>query len=307
MAFIENQYKPQLLDKNIYFGTLQTITKHSVLLANQNIRYFIGIDIPTETVSQLYNDIVNSGIYGSKDDILMINFDSKFLSPADYDNLQLNNDPLTFYQWNNTRLLNSLINDRLSLSQNFEFENALFGNKTNYTKSNVFTVDNFEKFQYFNDLIAIINFQNSNPSNGILIFADYENNENLITLLISIVLKKNPSLKILDALQFIKNLKHDNNYNLKEERIFWCSGLLNYFEEIRKNNLYWGISPRIINDCNNSNNIQNNNYNSVKCTSNKRTTNNIDLDNTNTNNNNSKAIATDPIASIARSKRARSD
>ena len=61
----------------------------------------------------------------------------------------------------------------------------------------------------------------------------------LIALLISCVIKKSSNLKIMDAFQFIKSLKNDSNDNIQEQKIYWNSGLLSYYEMIRKNSMTW--------------------------------------------------------------------
>ena len=108
----------------------------------------------------------------------------------------------------------------------------------NKLDSNIITLENIEKFQVFNDFVTIF----KNLGNKILIFGDVEDNENLITLLISTVLRKTPTLKLMDALQFVKNLKSGDGLQLREEKIFWCSPLINYHEFVRKNKMYWGPS-----------------------------------------------------------------
>lgn len=254
-----NQFlnKPQQLYSNVFFGSILSLD----YIFENNIKFLVGIDIPTLQLANWYQQ-VKSHPNINVSEILIINFDSKFNNANIHKINEINNNnnditkeqnPLIDYNLQNTQLLNNLITH---LDENGLLEPNIYGNRLNYLKlmSNTFTMENELKFVTLNDFIELFNL----TGNKIMIFSDNENNENLITLLISVAIKKNPHWKIFDGLQFIKSMKTNyNNDNLREDKIFWCSGLLNYYEIIRKNTMNWGLNK----NNNNNNNVFNNNSN----------------------------------------------
>lgn len=274
------QNRPQLLNKHVFFGTLQTLNNLD-LIRSENIRFFVGVDIPTEQMAVIYNESNLKNLYNSKDEIIVVNFDSRFLATVVNEN-----ENMKMYHWNNTGLLNQLV------------QNNTTGNTKDLQtiKSNVITIENLEKFQIFNDLITL--FSATGGNNKTLVFSETENNENLITLLISIVLKNDPTIKILDALQFIKSLKNGPNDNLREEKIFWCSGLLNYYEQVRRTNINWGLSQQ--------NKYMGNCYSNQSQSPQKRSKREETVIPTSVHNI-TKSKGNETLIDVARSKRARSD
>ena len=227
-----NSHRLQQLDKNIFFGSLPSLNDLDAL-KNNNIRFFIGIDIPTETMSQIYtqSNICNLYSPNGTNDIIMINFDTS-LMPQQFN---VNDPAISCYINNNAVMLNKLT-EQLN-PEIFNTKNIIYGSKRNYTnvKYNVFQLNNYDLFERLNDWLELFKCTGS----GVLIFGDRENNETLIALLISCVIKKSSNLKIMDAFQFIKSLKNDSNDNIQEQKIYWNSGLLSYYEMIRKNSMTW--------------------------------------------------------------------
>ncbi|CCD25208.1 uncharacterized protein NDAI_0E03910 [Naumovozyma dairenensis CBS 421] len=275
-AYLADQNTAHRLDNDLYFGSLETLSTQLQSIKQNNIRFFIAIDIPSEQCAQLYNQVI-SNLYESKDDVIMINFESinSNINESSFQSDEL----LTSYRWNNTRLLQNLVNSLITPSpipspthseknlnimnynnnihENYNSNSPDILNELTYLlkganklDSNILTIQNIEKFQLFNDFLTIFKkFGNS------FVFANNENNENLITLLISTVLKKNPTLNLIESLQFIKSLKSNdpsNTQELQDAKIFWCSPLINYHEFVRKNNMFWGISSNMNNNNNNN-------------------------------------------------------
>lgn len=249
--YTENKYQPQVLDNNILFGTLQSILNHPDTIRDSNVRFFIGIDIPTEQMAELYNSNVISNLYNSTDEIIMVNFDSRFIEDLnvtnlDTLNLQIQDDNSVKYLWNNSQLLKIMVTE---LSKNNDLSQILHRYLTIYKKCNTFIVDHIERFQTLNDLLTL--FHMTNPQGKAFIFSNSISDENLITLLISTILKKDPLIKVQQAYQFITNLM-DTVEEIKTEKIFLCSGLTNYIESVKKFNAIHGRRLNVTNNNNSS-------------------------------------------------------
>lgn len=232
-----NSHRLQQLDKNLFFGSLPSLNDLDTIQKN-NIRFFVGVDIPTETMAQVYtqSNLINLYSPQGMNDIILINFDTSIL-PKPFDP----SDPaISLYIQNNTTLLNQLVQQVDPTL--FTTKQTIYGEKRNYTNltSNVFQLNNYDMFEQFNDWVEIFKL----TGNGVLIFGDHENSATLIALLISCVIKKSSNLKIMDAFQFIKSLKNDSNDNIQEQNIYWNSGLLSYYEAIRKYSGSWGVNKK---------------------------------------------------------------
>lgn len=234
-----NSHRLQQLDKNIFFGSLPSLNDLDTL-RNNNIRFFIGVDIPTQTMSQLYtqSNLINLYSPQGMQDIVMINFDTSIIPHA----IDMMDPTVPVYINNNTMMLNQLVSHLDP--EMFATKQTIYGERRNYNniKTNVFQLNNYDMFEQFNDWVEIF----KSTTNGTLIFGDHENSETLIALLMSCVIKKSSNLKLYDAFQFIKSLKNDSNDNIQEQNIYWNSGLLMYYEAIRKYTMSWGINKKPI-------------------------------------------------------------
>lgn len=297
-AAFNNQFgshRLQQLDKNVFFGSLPSLNNIDSLREN-NIRFFIGVDIPTETMAKLYTQSNLTNLYSSPTDIIMINFDSSIVPKA----INFNDHAISLYHQNNTMLLRSLVQH--IDPQVFTTKHTIYGDKKHYlsTETNIFQLNNFDVFERFNDWLELFKL----TQQGTLIFGDHESNETLMALLVSAVIKKSANLKIMDALQFIKSLKNDSNDGIKEHNIYWNSGLLSYYETIRKYSLKWGVNSK------KAVNYHSSFFNNTSVSPNKRRGNvvvpsaaAVPL----TPKSPSKDVAGSTFAAIDRSKRARSD
>lgn len=231
------QLKAQQLSRNVFFGPLNVLSRHSFLKEN-NIRFFICIGIPTQRLVNLTS---------TDDETLMINFD------LERDSSQ--SDSVTVYQEHNTRLLRQIID--IVLAESFQPEaseskcltpqpeqlnRSLFGNlEYIYQNGNIFVgATGLKLFEIFNDLLAIFNAFNPNAST--FIFSQNGNGEDLTTLLMSQILLKNPYIKISESFQFIKSLRPTIS-DIKDEQLFWFNGLVGFYEAIKRDERCQDESP----------------------------------------------------------------
>ncbi|KOG96814.1 uncharacterized protein DI49_5154 [Saccharomyces eubayanus] len=256
---------PQRLDNHIFFGSIHSLTRTNFLLEN-GIRYIINVDIPTETLSHIYHELRPSLF----DETVIVNIDND-------SQISMENDLVRSYHWYNSSLLQQLIHhldflddinnngepltpppeshyrnayvqfDHGSNDSVSALDNLLYGNKSEYSRTNIFRVANEAKFQVFNDLITIFKCsiaQNGNMNSNILIVSGNGNNdENLISLLMSTVLKANPTFNVYQALQFVKSTTVIPG-TVRDEKILWAPGFINYQELIKKNEMYWGLGSQ---------------------------------------------------------------
>ncbi|CAI4065282.1 hypothetical protein SUVZ_08G3590 [Saccharomyces uvarum] len=256
---------PQRLDNHIFFGSIHSLTRTNFLLEN-GIRYIINVDIPTETLSHIYHELRPSLL----DETVIVNIDND-------SHISMDNDLVRSYHWHNSSLLQQLIHhlDFLDVMNNngepltpppeshyrnayvqFDhgshdpvsaLDNLLYGNESEYSRTNIFQVANEAKFQVFNDLITIFKCsiaQNGNMNSNILIVSgNGKHDENLISLLMSTVLKANPTFNVYQALQFVKSTTVIPD-TVRDEKILWATGFINYQELIKKNEMYWGLGSQ---------------------------------------------------------------
>lgn len=250
---------PQQLDSNIFFGSLATLTEPHTL-QQRNIRFFIGIGISNHVFANAYDML--SKPYN--DELVMVNFEDEMMMTQDY-NTTFNdetNELISKYHRNNTQLLQQLLDGKnntlgsnihdlltppvtpISSSRSGRYsylDEDVIPNSTLGTKvhSNTFRKSHLEKFKVFNELISL--FKSMESNNNILILSQFGNDYELMTLLISIIMKKDPSVSVMDALQFVKSSRYSDEPIVKEEQIIWSSGLINYHEFVRASGMFWGL------------------------------------------------------------------
>ncbi|CAI4052354.1 uncharacterized protein SKDI_15G4780 [Saccharomyces kudriavzevii IFO 1802] len=255
---------PQRLDNHIFFGSIHSLTHTDFLLEN-NVRFLINVDISTEILSHIYHELRSNLL----DEVIVVNIDNDSHVPMD-------NDLVRSYHWHNTSLLQQLIyhldflgninnnGEPLTPPPESHYRNAyvqfddsndsastldrlLYGNKSEYSRTNIFQVANEAKFQVFNDLITIFKSsiaQNGNANGNILVLSENgSHDENLISLLMSTVLKENPTFNVYQALQFVKSIAQIPDM-VRDEKILWATGFINYQELIKKNEMYWGLGSQ---------------------------------------------------------------
>ena len=239
--YTQNHDQPIVLDRQIMFGTTDTIMNHSDTLRSNNVRFFIGLDLQTSQMAEIYNSEQIKNLYGSTEDIVMVNFDSQFFEDyivTDLQSLTLqlsnneNSQNLISYLWNNSQLLKMIATQ---FSKKYE-DTTMFLHRyvTLYKRCNSFGVDHIEKFQSFNDLLTL--FNDTNSQGKVLVFSESMTNENMLTLLISTMLKKDPMMKVQQCYQFIISLIDTPIDSIRTEKIFLCSGLSNFIESVKKFN-----------------------------------------------------------------------
>ncbi|AJT73213.1 AHL_G0052560.mRNA.1.CDS.1 [Saccharomyces cerevisiae] len=255
---------PQKLDNHIFFGSVHSLT-HTDFLVENNVRFFINVDISTELISHVYHEVRPN----LADEIVIVNIDNNSQIPID-------SDLVRSFHWHNTSLLQQLIHhldflgdinnngEPLTPPPESHYRNAyvqfdhstdspsildrlLYGKKSEYSRTNIFQVTNEAKFQVFNDLITIFKYsiaQSGNSNSNILVLSENgSSDENLISLLMSTVLKENPTFNVYQALQFVKSIAVIPD-TVRDEKILWATGFINYQELIKKNEMYWGLGSQ---------------------------------------------------------------
>ncbi|AJT72244.1 AEG_G0052560.mRNA.1.CDS.1 [Saccharomyces cerevisiae] len=255
---------PQRLNNHIFFGSVHSLT-HTDFLVENNVRFFINVDLSTELISHIYHEVRSKFAH----EIVIVNIDNDSQIPIE-------SDLVRSFHWHNTSLLQQLIHhlDFLSGINNHgepltpppesHYRNAyvqfdhpsdsvsildklLYGNKSEYSRTNIFQVTNEAKFQVFNDLITIFKYsiaQGGNTNSNILVLSENgSTDENLISLLMSTVLKENPTFNVYQALQFVKSIAVIPD-TVRDEKILWATGFINYQELIKKNEMYWGLGSQ---------------------------------------------------------------
>lgn len=237
LAHTLNQMKAQQLCNSVFFGPLNTLSQYDFLSSN-NIKFFISVGIPIERAISYARNI-------QLENFLICCFDKSF------DRNGLSDDTMTTaLEFNNKhssdlKILTDTVSKVCGMSER-PIQSSLYRPVSEY-RTNIFTMDGVQKFECFNDLITI--FKRSNIGN-ILVFSSNGNDEELVTLLISHVLKQNPVTNLMEAFSYVKNLRQ-TIYPLKEDQIYWCSGLVAYHERVRSKEMYWGpgshegLPPRI--------------------------------------------------------------
>lgn len=237
LAHTLNQMKPQQLCSNVFFGPLNTLSQYDFLTHN-DIKFFVCIGIPIKRAMEYARNI-------QLDQFLMCCFDK------DFDRTKHSDETMgRILEFNNKHSSDmKMLIHTISASEEFKIkplQSMLYRPISEFT-SNIFTADGVQKFECFNDLISV--FKKSQLGN-ILVFSSNGNDENLVTLLASQILKQNPTITPMDAFNYVKNLR-PTVYNLKEDQIYWCSGLVAYHERVRSKEMYWGpgshngVSPHI--------------------------------------------------------------
>lgn len=240
------QSRPQRLDNQTFFGPIDTLNQSDFLQEN-NIRFFIGVGIPTSRLATICSQ--SKMLRDSMNVVTMVNFDPEFVAGQHYNNFEPQNLTSNFQRHNThqlQQLVSFLVNDNQSngvsryltpLPEKSYISKLLYGDVSHYYGSSVFNDTDVEKFKSFNDLLTI--FKAYNPADKVLVFSNDGNDVELATMLISSVLKANPSVNVYEGLRYLKSLRSSLE-DIKEERIIWCCGLLNYYECIRAKELFWG-------------------------------------------------------------------
>ena len=234
-------HAPVVLDRQVLFGTTETVETHAAELRDANVRFFIGVDLSTATMAQLYGSEAMTRLYGSRDDIVVVNFDSQFrddLQVGDLQQLaaQVGDDSLVAYLWNNSQLMRLMAKQ---LADGNDMSQILHRYVNAYRGSNSYALTHTERFQAFNDLLTM--FQMTNAQGRVLVLAESATSENMLALLISTLLKRDTSVRVQQAYQFVMSLMDTPPMKpVRTERIFLNAGLTGYIESVKKFNAIHG-------------------------------------------------------------------
>ncbi|CDO96411.1 unnamed protein product [Kluyveromyces dobzhanskii CBS 2104] len=216
--------KPQQLSNNVFFGPLNTLSQYDFLSQN-DIKFFVSVGIPVERAMEYARNV-------QLDQFMLCCLDK------DFDRVRYSDSAMCqILEFNNKHStdLKTLI-EHVSMSEEFNtqpLQSVLYRPVSEYT-TNIYTAEGVHKFECFNDLITL--FKLSKMGN-ILVFSSNGNDENLVTLLISQMLRQNPSISAMDAFNYVKNLRSTVN-NLTEDKLYWCSGLVAYHERVKSKEMY---------------------------------------------------------------------
>ena len=242
-----DRYKPLQLSESIYFGSQEGIRRHPDLIRSIGINTFVGIDMTEQQAALLYNDPCISSLYPSRDsDILMVNFEPAGPEPylsSTYSKegavaVDVEQDELIkVYHHNNTQLLEAIYQQLPTVQGDFKRFSDILSTQPH---TNTFRAQDLMKFHIFNQLLDIIRL--THPESKIYIFSISLVNETMVSLLISHMLRYNPNIKIIDALQFVKNLAVELELNetpLRDEKVVWNGYLLQYYELSKRETVPW--------------------------------------------------------------------
>lgn len=234
------QLKPQKLDSNVFFGPLNTLTQFDFIKDN-NVKLFICIGLSTQRLANILNDI--PALSRAAEEFLMVNFDPTF----DQATLISANHVTQQYHYHNSSLLRLLIDhfikDSFSAAQSDSYRcltptpetpdvnQLLYGEPERYYNDGNVCVDSTSsKYEVLNDLITI--FRYVNPSANVLVFSQNGNDQDLLSFLISVIIKKNSMVNIVEAYQYIKSIRPTVN-DFSEEALVGHSALLDFHELVR--------------------------------------------------------------------------
>ncbi|SCW01400.1 LAFE_0D11738g1_1 [Lachancea fermentati] len=232
LATARNQINPQQLTNNVFFGPLNTLSQLE-FISLHNIRFFISVGISTKRAAQYFRSI-------SVDEFVMVTFDETLDS-----NVAANSDDILSYEAENSLLLKQLIAKVQAetpepvtgrcLTPQPDVNQLLYQNVNTYT-SNVVSARGVQKYESFNDMLTLFRLSHSG---NVLVFSDNGNDEELVTMLISHILKENTSVSLMEAFQYVKSIRPTVS-ELKQEQIFWCNGLIDYSERVKAREMFWG-------------------------------------------------------------------
>lgn len=230
ISFLDEQYLlqqekiPQRLNNEVFFGSINLLNDINFINDN-NIHFFITDNIPI-------SDLLKFNCLNDSDNFLFINFNSQF---------NINNFNEKFFLDNNLLKFQKIITKLIEERKN-EFDDIrsyLYDDIHNYYKTTIFNDEYKDRFIKFNDILTI--FKKFDKNLKVLTLSNTNNYEPLFTLLVSNVLKNNPNFKTLEALQFVKSMRN-NDYPMKDEKIFWCPGLVDFFKIVRSKEINWGLN-----------------------------------------------------------------
>lgn len=259
LAHSLEQLKPQRLSGNIFFGPLNTLTQRQ-FIESENIKLFIGVGLSTGRLAPILNEIPSFA--GKLNDCLVLNFDSEF-DPASVAGGTAGS-AVEEYHSQNSRVLRLIIEDFLKSNQEcsvrdgyrcltpgpetYDFAHIIDGDiEAYYNRGNVCYDSSSSKFVSFNDLITI--FKRVNPAAKILVFSQNGNDLELVTFLISAVLKEKPGIDVVEAYQFIKSIRPTIDDSL-EKILHGCNALSEFHQLLltKKQQDYTGCNqtPRVL-------------------------------------------------------------
>lgn len=239
------QLRAQKLDSNVFFGPLNTLTQFEFIRDN-NVKLFICIGLSTQRLANILSDI--PALCQAADEFLVVNFDPNFEQAT----LINANHVTQQYYTHNSSLLNLLIEHfiqgdlKAAHTDSYrcltptpevpDLTKLIYGGIERYHGGgNVCADSTSVKYEVLNDLITI--FRCVNPSANVLIFSQNGNDQELLTFLISVIVRKNPMVKVAEAYQYIKSIRPTAD-DLDKEILFSQSALSEFQNVVRAKDAY---------------------------------------------------------------------
>lgn len=213
---MKTQMFPARLNSRVFFGPLNSITNLSFLTEN-NIKHIVTVNIPT-TLCMKYCEKIPMNI----DEYTLLTLDSNL--PGSVNGMD---DALVRFSQVFSNNIKNFVKSQLPDSMNLLYSTS----SLNYLASNIITCEGYEKLVVFNDFLALV--QNSSDLYGnALIVSSNGNDDSLVALLSSAVLKDNINLQLNSVIQHLQMLRPSMkaaNYN----KIQYSQGFIQYCELIK--------------------------------------------------------------------------
>lgn len=213
---MKTQMFPARLNSRVFFGPLNSITNLAFLTEN-NIKHIVTVNIPT-SLCMKYCEKIPMSI----DEYSLLTLDPNL--PGSLNGMD---DALVRFNQVFSNNIKSFVKSQLPDSLNLLYSTA----SLNYLASNIVTVEGYEKLVVFNDFLSLV--QNSPGVCGnALIVSSNGNDDSLVALLSSAVLKDNINMQLSSVIQHLQMLRPSMkaaNYN----KIQYSQGFIQYCELIK--------------------------------------------------------------------------
>lgn len=214
---MKTQMAPARLNSRIFFGPLNSITNLKFLTEN-NIKHIITVNIPT-TLCMKYCEKIPMNI----DEYTLLTIDSNL--PGSMNGM---NENLVRFNQIYSNNMKNFVKSQLPDSMDLLYSTSSLNTLT----SNIVTCEGYEKLVVFNDFLSLVQNSNSEVYGNALIVSSNGNDDSLVALLCSIVLKENISLQLNSVIQHLQILRPSMkavNYN----KIQYSQGFIQYCELIK--------------------------------------------------------------------------
>ncbi|OBA25992.1 hypothetical protein HANVADRAFT_53485 [Hanseniaspora valbyensis NRRL Y-1626] len=211
------QMVPAQLNSRVFFGPLNSLTNLKFITDN-NIKHFITVNIPT-SLSMKYCEKIPLSL----NEYTLLNFDSNL--PGSTDGM---NESLVNYSQVYSSILTNFIKNQLP-----DCADSLYSTSSlQHLANNIVTCVGYERLTVFNDFMTILHASDRNIYGNCLVVSSNGNDEDLFTLLVSIILKENITLDLDSVIQHIQTLRPSMR-SICRNKIQYYQGFIQYCELIK--------------------------------------------------------------------------